>query len=198
MLSALLKLRQVCIHPGLLSEFNQRNIESAKFDLSKSYIKDILAEGHKLVVFSQFAKMLDFIQDWLHTEQLPFERIDGTVTGKKRNEAVQRFQTTEDPTVFLISLKAGGVGINLTAADYVIHFDPWWNPAAESQATDRVHRMGQKNKVIIYKLITEGTIEEKILALQDEKRSLLNQIVNVDSATEKTIDIHEIEKVLLT
>lgn len=198
MLSALLKLRQVCIHPGLLSEFNQRNIESAKFDLGKEYIRDILAEGHKLVVFSQFAKMLDFIQDWLTIENLPFERIDGTVTGKKRNEAVQRFQNTQDPTVFLISLKAGGVGINLTAADYVIHFDPWWNPAAESQATDRVHRMGQKNKVIIYKLITEGTIEEKILELQEEKRNLLNQIVNADSATEKTIDMHEIEKVLLT
>ena len=198
MLSALLKLRQVCIHPGLLSEFSQRNIESAKFDLGKQYIQDILAEGHKLVVFSQFTKMLDFIQEWLITIGLPFERIDGTVTGKNRNDAVQRFQTTEDPTVFLISLKAGGVGINLTAADYVIHFDPWWNPAAESQATDRVHRMGQKNKVIIYKLITEGTIEEKILELQEEKRNLLNQIVNTDAATEKIIDIHEIEKVLLT
>jgi len=94
---------------------------------------------------------------------------DGGVTGKRRMDIVTKFQESEDPGLFIISLKAGGVGINLTAADYVIHLDPWWNPAVEAQATDRVHRMGQKNKVIVYKFITEGTIEEKIQDLQNQK-----------------------------
>ena len=111
--------------------------------------------------------------------------------------AVDRFQNAENPGVFLISLKAGGVGINLTAAEYVIHLDPWWNPATESQATDRVHRMGQKNKVIVYKFITEGTIEEKIQELQDSKRALLSQIIDIDGLDEKKIEFKDLEALLL-
>ena len=112
-------------------------------------------------------------------------------------DAVDRFQSAEDPGMFLISLKAGGVGLNLTAADYVIHLDPWWNPAIESQATDRVHRMGQQNKVFVYKLITTGTIEEKIQELQDSKKQLLAEIIDIDTAAEKSLNFDEIKNLLL-
>lgn len=196
-LTALLKLRQVCIHPGLLDEFSGQAIESAKFEMAKEKIEEILDEGHKIVMFSQFTKMLDIIQDWSQGRGHYVERIDGSVTGKKRIEAVERFQTTDKAGVFLISLKAGGVGINLTSADYVIHLDPWWNPAIESQATDRVHRMGQKNKVIVYKLITEGTVEEKIQQLQHEKRQLLGQIIDIDSVSDKKVDFEALKEILL-
>ena len=116
---------------------------------------------------------------------------------KARIEAVDRFQASEEPGMFLISLKAGGVGLNLTVADYVIHLDPWWNPAIESQATDRVHRMGQKNKVIVYKLITSGTIEEKIQELQESKKQLLAEIIDIDTAAEKSLNFDEIKNLLL-
>ncbi|NBV41351.1 DEAD/DEAH box helicase, partial [bacterium] len=172
-LTSLLKLRQVCTHPQLISEMAHLPIDSAKFDIATEKILELVDEGHKIVVFSQFTQMLDIFQKWTAEEKIYTERIDGSVTGKNRQSAVERFQTSEDPGVFLISLKAGGVGINLTAADYVIHIDPWWNPAIESQATDRVHRMGQTNKVFVYKLIAEGTIEEKIAELQAQKRELL-------------------------
>ena len=119
------------------------------------------------------------------------------MTGRNRQDAVDRFQESQSAGVFLISLKAGGVGINLTAADYVIHIDPWWNPAIESQATDRVHRMGQKNKVFVYKLIAEGTIEEKIAELQETKRELLASVIDIDSINEKQIDLDEIQAILM-
>ena len=112
-------------------------------------------------------------------------------------DAVDRFQTSEKPGLFLISLKAGGVGLNLTAADYVIHLDPWWNPAIESQATDRVHRMGQQNKVFVYKLITSGTIEEKIQELQESKKQLLAEIIDIDTAAEKSLNFDEIKTLLM-
>lgn len=197
-LTALLKLRQVCIHPGLLEEFSGQSIESAKFELAKTYIEEILDEGHKIVMFSQFTKMLDFVQEWAQHRGHNYERIDGSITGKKRMDAVTRFQESDKATIFLISLKAGGVGINLTAADYVIHLDPWWNPAIESQATDRVHRMGQKNKVIVYKLITENTVEEKIQELQDEKKQLLGQIIEIDELSDKKVDFEELKDILLS
>ena len=132
------------------------------FNTSNTKIDELIDEGHKIVMFSQFTKMLDIIEEWTKSSDFYTERIDGSVSSKSRMTAIDRFQESDSAGVFLVSLKAGGVGINLTAADYVIHLDPWWNPAIESQATDRVHRLGQKNKVIVYKLITEGTIEEKI------------------------------------
>ncbi len=196
-LTSLLKLRQVCTHPQLLPEMSHLAIESAKFDIAKEKISELVEEGHKVVLFSQFTKMLDIFQKWTESEGLYTERIDGSVTGRNRQDAVDRFQESQSAGIFLISLKAGGVGINLTAADYVIHIDPWWNPAIESQATDRVHRMGQKNKVFVYKLIAEGTIEEKIAELQETKRELLASVIDIDSINEKQIDLDEIQAILM-
>lgn len=197
MLTALLKLRQVCTHPELIEECKGSGVGSAKFDIIKEKCRALIDENHKVVLFSQFTSMLDIIQSWLVEEEIAFERIDGTVTGKHRIDAVDRFQESKKPTIFLISLKAGGVGINLTAADYVIHVDPWWNPAIESQATDRVHRMGQKNKVIVYKLISEDTIEEKIQILQDEKRQLLTEIVDIEDMESSSINYDKINELIL-
>tara|TARA_B100001121_G_scaffold128102_1_gene112387 strand:+ start:788 stop:3505 length:2718 start_codon:yes stop_codon:yes gene_type:complete len=195
--TALLKLRQVCIHPQLLKEVGATDIESSKFELAKEKISELIDEGHKIVMFSQFTEMLDIIGEWTKKEGFYTERIDGSVSAKARMDAVDRFQSAEDPGMFLISLKAGGVGLNLTAADYVIHLDPWWNPAIESQATDRVHRMGQQNKVFVYKLITTGTIEEKIQELQDSKKQLLAEIIDIDTAAEKSLNFDEIKNLLL-
>ncbi len=196
-LTALLKLRQVCIHPGLLKEMpSATSIESGKFQLATEKISDLVDEGHKIVLFSQFTEMLNIMQKWCKEHEIYHERIDGSVSAKDRLAFVDRFQETEKSGIFLISLKAGGVGLNLTAADYVIHLDPWWNPAIESQATDRVHRMGQKNKVIVYKLITENTIEEKIQTLQENKRQLLSEIIDIDSAVDKALDFNEIRDLL--
>ncbi len=197
MLTALLKLRQVCTHPELIEECKGSGVGSAKFDIIKEKCRALIDENHKVVLFSQFTSMLDIIQRWLMEEEIAFERIDGAVTGKHRIDAVDRFQESKKPTIFLISLKAGGVGINLTAADYVIHVDPWWNPAIESQATDRVHRMGQKNKVIVYKLISEDTIEEKIQILQDEKRQLLTEIVDIEDMESSSINYDKINELIL-
>ena len=196
MLTALLKLRQVCTHPELIEECKGSNIESAKFNLLKEKCEELISENHKVVIFSQFTQMLDIIQKWANEQKIAIERIDGSITGKQRINAVERFQTSSIPTLFLVSLKAGGVGINLTAADYVIHVDPWWNPAIESQATDRVHRMGQKNKVIVYKLICEETIEEKIQQLQAEKKQLLTEIVDLEDQESQKINIDAITSLI--
>ncbi len=197
-LAALLKLRQVCIHPGLLKEVNSQAIPSAKFEIVKEKIIELMNENHKVVMFSQFTGMLDIIQKWVMQESFYLERIDGTITGKARQDAIERFQSHQGSGIFIISLKAGGVGINLTSADYVMHLDPWWNPAIESQATDRVHRMGQKNKVFVYKFIAEGTIEEKIQELQSQKKQLITQIIDIDNLEEKTINLDEIKSLVLS
>jgi len=195
-LTSLLKLRQVCIHPGLLAETQYRSTPSAKFDLLKEKLEELVDEDHKVVVFTQFTGMLDIVQDWLKEQKIYFERIDGSITGKARMSAVDRFQDHTGSAVFLVSLKAGGVGINLTAADYVIHLDPWWNPAVESQATDRVHRMGQQQTVMVLKMIAEGTIEEKIQELQGKKKELLARIVDVDDLADKSLDLDEVTSLL--
>ena len=196
-LTSLLKLRQVCSHPSLLEELAHLNADSAKYDIAIEKISELVDEGHKVVVFSQFTKMLDLFESWSQSTGIYYERIDGGVTGKARQDRVDRFQQTDQAGVFYISLKAGGVGINLTSADYVIHVDPWWNPAVESQATDRVHRMGQTNKVFVYKLIAEGTIEEKIALLQEQKRELLAHLIDIDSLAEKDIQFDDIQALLL-
>ncbi|MBT4552704.1 DEAD/DEAH box helicase [bacterium] len=197
-LTALMKLRQICLHPGLLKELDGNDYESHKFELVKEKILELMEEEHKVVVFTQFTKMLDILEKWLKEKKISIERIDGTITGKGRMNAIDRFQNADGAGVFLISLKAGGVGINLTAADYVIHLDPWWNPAVEAQATDRVHRMGQKNKVIVLKMITKGTIEEKIFELQEQKRKLITEIIDFDSGMDKQINFEEITQLLLS
>jgi SNF2 family DNA or RNA helicase len=141
-------------------------------------LPELVDEGRRILVFSQFTSMLALIAAELDATKLPFVQLTGDT--KDRESVVKQFQEGTVP-VFLISLKAGGVGLNLTAADTVIHFDPWWNPATENQATDRAHRLGQKNKVFVYKLIVAGSIEEKILALQNKKAELAAGVLSEDA-----------------
>jgi len=169
-LDALLKLRQVCCDPRLVKlETAARVKQSVKLDELMALLPKLLDEGRKVLLFSQFTSMLSLIEDELQTHCISYSKLTGYT--RKRDEAIAAFQ--EGPAqVFLISLKAGGVGLNLTAADTVIHYDPWWNPAVENQATDRAHRIGQEKPVFVYKLVAKGTIEEKILALQERKQQL--------------------------
>lgn len=174
-LSALTKLRQICNHPRLLLPETDPSVESGKLEALLELIYEAIDAGHKLVVFSQFVKMLKVIEVRLQSADIRYEYLDGST--RDRMERINHFNETPEIPVFLISLKAGGVGINLTSADIVIHVDPWWNPMVENQATDRVHRMGQKNQVMVYKLITMGTVEEKILQLQKRKKSIFDAVV---------------------
>ncbi|MEZ5460193.1 SNF2-related protein [Dokdonella sp.] len=176
-LDALLKLRQACCDPRLVKLEGARRIkESAKLDLLLELTDSLVAEGRRILVFSQFAEMLDLIAKALTLRKQKFQMLTGQTPGSQRAELVARFQAEEVP-IFLISLKAGGVGLNLTAADTVIHYDPWWNPAVEAQATDRAHRIGQDKPVFVYKLICTGTVEEKIQALQERKASLAEAVL---------------------
>lgn len=177
-LDALLKLRQICCHPRLLKmdiPGFTTNLPSGKFDAFKDMVTDIVSGGHKVLVFSQFVQMLQIIRQWLDFSQIPFCYLDGA--SKDRFDQVDRFNQSSDIPIFLISLKAGGTGLNLTSADYVIHYDPWWNPAVESQATDRTHRIGQTRQVFSYKLICQNTVEEKILQLQEAKKGVAEAII---------------------
>lgn len=172
-LDALMKMRQVCCDPRLVKQINTDGIPSAKTDMLKEMLPEMVEEGRKILIFSQFAEMLRLIEGLCSELELPYVKLTGQT--KDRITPVDMFQNGEVP-IFLISLKAGGTGLNLTAADTVIHFDPWWNPAAEDQATDRAHRIGQDKPVFVYKLTTIGTVEEKILEMQDRKRALANSI----------------------
>ena len=178
-LDALLKLRQICCHPKLLRlnvpGIQLQNISSSKFETFKELVTTIIESNHRVLVFSQFIQMLHIMRDWFIREKIPYCYLDGTT--KDRIHEVDVFNTTASIPVFLISLKAGGVGLNLTSADYVIHYDPWWNPAVESQATDRVHRIGQTKQVFSYKLICQHTVEEKILLLQEQKKDIADSII---------------------
>lgn len=177
-LDALLKLRQVCCDPRLLKSTAAAKVkERAKLDLLMEMLPEMVAEGRKILVFSQFTSMLDLIAEALQKHKLAFALLTGDT--KDREAEVQSFQDGDKP-IFLISLKAGGVGLNLTAADTVIHYDPWWNPAVENQATDRAHRLGQTKKVFVYKLVIAGSIEEKILSLQEKKADLAASILSED------------------
>jgi superfamily II DNA or RNA helicase len=175
-LDALLKLRQTCCDPRTLPLAEAKKLkESAKLELLMEMLPELLDEGHRILVFSQFTRMLTLIEAELNALNIAYSKLTGQT--QKRDEAIQRFKSGE-ANVFLISLKAGGVGLNLTEADTVIVYDPWWNPAAESQAADRAHRLGQEKPVFVYKLITENTVEEKILAMQARKRSLADGVYN--------------------
>ncbi len=174
-LAALTKLRQVCNHPRLVLPDSDPSVDSGKLEALMELIYQATAAGHKIVIFSQFVKMLRLIEAKFQTEKIRYEYLDGST--RDRMERINRFNQTPEIPIFLISLKAGGLGINLTSADIVIHVDPWWNPMIENQATDRVHRMGQQNQVMVYKLITMGTVEEKILQLQQRKKSVFDAII---------------------
>lgn len=169
-LDALLKLRQTCCDPRTLPlNAAQKVKESAKLELLMEMLPELLEEGRRILIFSQFTRMITLIEKELTALNILYSKLTGQT--KQRDEAIERFKNGE-VDVFLISLKAGGVGLNLTEADTVIVYDPWWNPAAEAQAADRAHRIGQDKPVFVYKLITENTVEEKILAMQERKRAL--------------------------
>ena len=169
-LDALLKLRQICCDPRLVKLTGAKKVkQSAKLDSLMEMLPELIEDGRKVLLFSQFTSMLDLIKPELEKAAIPFVELRGDTTDRKT--PVTRFQKGEVP-LFLISLKAGGTGLNLTAADTVIHYDPWWNPAVENQATDRAHRIGQDKPVFVYKFIAKGTVEEHIIDLQNRKRGL--------------------------
>jgi SNF2 family DNA or RNA helicase len=178
MLDALLKLRQVCCDPSLLKVKEALKVkESAKLELFLDLVDELLEEGRKILVFSQFTSMLSIIETKIKQRKINYTKLTGST--RKREEAIEKF-TKGNANIFLISLKAGGVGLNLTEADTVIHYDPWWNPAVENQATDRAYRIGQSKKVFVYKLIVENTIEQKILELQKKKQAIQDGIYDED------------------
>ncbi len=182
-LDALLKLRQVCCDPRLVALPSARKLrQSAKLDALGELLATLLDEGRRVLLFSQFTGMLDLIEELLDAAGVRRLRLDGSTPARARADIVRRFQEGEVP-LFLISLKAGGTGLNLTAADAVVHYDPWWNPAAEAQATDRAHRIGQDKPVFVYKLICTDTVEDKILALQQRKADLAAAVLEGGRST---------------
>lgn len=193
-LAQITKLREICCDPHLLYE--NYHGKSNKLIATIELIKNNLANGHKILLFSQFTAMLDILHENLARLRLPLFTITGSTLKTKRQEQVQKFNQMAQPGVFLISLKAGGTGINLTGADVVIHYDPWWNLAAEKQATDRAHRIGQKHSVKIYKMVTEDSIEERIIALQQKKAELADIILQNDQIADATMSKDDLIKIL--
>lgn len=192
--SALLRLRQICCHPRLYDKENVKKInQSGKFEHLKEMLEEIISEGHRVLLFSQFVDMLDLVKDWLEREAIPYEYLTGKT--KDRQGAVERFNNHSSIPIFLVSLKAGGTGLNLTGADYVIHYDPWWNPAVEDQATDRAYRIGQKKKVFVYRLITKNTVEEKIQKLKMVKRNLVDSVISVDRNITKSLTLADVKEI---
>ncbi|HWA85221.1 MAG TPA: DEAD/DEAH box helicase [Opitutus sp.] len=202
-LTQLLRLRQICCDPRLLpgSQLAILNsqpgfADSAKLAAFRELLDESTDDHHRLLVFSQFTALLALLREDLTHSEIPFCYLDGTLSPAARQAEVDRFQTSPDVPVFLISLKAGGAGLNLTAADTVVHFDPWWNPAVEAQATDRAHRIGQKRVVTSYKLIASGTVEEKVLALQTEKRALLADVFEASDAAAAKLSLADLKSLL--
>ena len=194
-LSALLRLRQICCDPRLLKlEGEPDAIGSGKMDMFGELLDEVLDGGHRVLVFSQFVSMLTLIRQKLESDEIGYCYLDGST--RDRLAEVERFQKDGSIPVFLISLKAGGVGLNLTGADTVIHFDPWWNPAVEAQATDRAHRIGQSRVVTSYKLISRGTVEEKILQLQATKQERTAATLDGEGALAETLSWEEIQGLL--
>ena len=186
MLAELTKLRQACCHPKLV--FEESELASAKLTALDELLNELLANNHKVLIFSQFVGHLQIIKSHIERKQISYQYLDGSTPQKDRKSRVNAFQNGQGD-VFLISLKAGGFGLNLTAADYVIHMDPWWNPAVEDQASDRAHRIGQLRPVTIYRMITQNTIEEKIMALHKQKRDLADQVLaGNESAKSLSVD----------
>jgi len=188
-LEGLLRLRQICIHPRLVDKLYHG--ESAKFELLTEQIETLMAEGHKALIFSQFVETLKLLRLYLDERNIRYAYLDGQTVN--RQDQVDAFQNQPAISFFLISLKAGGVGLNLTAADYVIHIDPWWNPAVEMQASDRAHRIGQDKPVFVYKYILRDSVEEKILLLQERKRNLVNQLISTETSFFKSLTKDDVQ-----
>ncbi|GAA0756308.1 DEAD/DEAH box helicase [Clostridium sartagoforme] len=192
-LSYLTKLRQLCLDPSLLiDDFKE---ESAKIKAVKEIIQETIDSNKKVIIFSQFTSVLKNIGNKLKEDNISYLYLDGSIKAKERINLVNEFNN-RDKNIFLISLKAGGVGLNLTSASVVVHFDPWWNPAVQDQATDRAHRLGQKNIVEVIKLISKDTIEEKIIKLQEEKKELISKIIDGDTLTGETLNTITEEELL--
>ncbi|MGQ0634497.1 MAG: DEAD/DEAH box helicase [Planctomycetaceae bacterium] len=192
-LEALLRLRQAACHPALLDE-NKKSESCAKFDVLGLHLQELLEEGHKALVFSQFTSYLALVRDFLDQRGIVYEYLDGQT--RNRRERIERFQSDPGCSVFLISLKAGGLGLNLTAADYVFLLDPWWNPAVEMQAIDRAHRIGQSRQVFAYRLICRHTVEEKIAELQGRKKELADAILQADNNLIADLSADDLELLL--
>ena len=212
-LTQLLRLRQICCDPRLVeagrvipdapSASDARRVKddppyqnSAKLDAFRELLAESVDEGHRMLVFSQFTSLLALLREELDTQGVAYCYLDGSMTTKARQAAVDKFQQDATVPVFLISLKAGGTGLNLTGADTVVHYDPWWNPAVEAQATDRTHRIGQTKVVTSYRLICAGTVEEKVMALQDEKRALLAGVFEASDAAAARLSLADLRALL--
>jgi SNF2 family DNA or RNA helicase len=189
-LEALLRLRQVACHPGLIAgEHSSKS--SGKITAVLSMLEEVEDAGHKVLIFSQFTSLLAIVRRELEAQHKNYEYLDGQT--RDRAARVDRFQNDPKCLFFLISLKAGGLGLNLTAADYVFILDPWWNPAVEAQAIDRAHRIGQEKKVFAYRFVSQNTIEERIADLQESKRKLADAIVNADDSLIRDLTKEDLE-----
>jgi superfamily II DNA or RNA helicase len=199
-LTQLLRLRQICCDPRLVeiapTKAEVPYPDSAKLDAFRELLAEAIDDGHRVLVFSQFTSLLALLRAELHGQEIAHCYLDGSMTTRARQAEVDRFQASGEIPVFLLSLKAGGIGLNLTGADTVVHFDPWWNPAAEAQATDRAHRIGQTRAVTSYKLIAAGSVEEKVLALQDQKRGLLADVFEASDAAAARISLADLKSLL--
>lgn len=195
-LATLTRLKQICCHPAIFAKDKVEAGDSAKYDMLMELLPSLIEGKHKTVIFSQYTKMLTILREDLEQRGCPFAYLDGS--SKNRLDIVKQFN--EDPTipVFLVSLKAGGTGLNLVGADTVIHYDMWWNPAVEAQATDRVHRIGQKKSVSSYKLITLNTIEEKIQNLHKRKQGLVKKVISSDEEALSKLTWEEVLELLQT
>lgn len=192
LLQGLTKLRQIANHPEMIDQSYVG--DSGKFENVIDALENVLARGHRALIFSQFVKQLDIYRRHFDSENRPYAYLDGAT--KNRAQVVQEFQQNSDVQLFLISIKAGGVGLNLTEADYVFILDPWWNPAVEQQAVDRTHRIGQTKNVFVYKFITKDTVEEKILALQNRKRVVAESLITTEESFAKLLSSQDIQDIL--
>jgi len=192
-LEALLRLRQAACHPALI-DAKRAGDGSAKMDTLLARLDEVRGEGHKALVFSQFTSFLALVRARLDAAGVAYEYLDGKTVD--REACVSRFQGDPACQLFLISLKAGGVGLNLTAADYVFILDPWWNPAVEAQAIDRAHRIGQDKHVFVYRLLCRDSVEEKVAALQEQKRDLASAIIDADGSLLQNLDRETLELLL--
>jgi SNF2 family DNA or RNA helicase len=191
-LEALLRLRQAACDPALID--GNTDAPSAKVELLMDELRDVLDSGHRALVFSQFTSFLSIVRGVLDRERIPYLYLDGKTTN--RQTIVEQFQDSSGPPLFLISLKAGGLGLNLTNADYIFLLDPWWNPAVEAQAIDRAHRIGRQKPVVAYRLIARDTVEEKILELQAKKRELAESIISEDNSVLRRLELEDLELLL--
>ena len=192
-LTELMRIRQICCDPSLL--FEDYHGGSAKREACIELIQSAIGGGHRMLVFSQFTSMLALLEEDLQKEDIPYLKLTGATSKEQRIRMVREFNEGDTP-VFLISLKAGGTGLNLTGADVVIHYDPWWNIAAQNQATDRAHRIGQTNTVTVYRLIVKDSIEEKILALQEAKQDLADSVLSGESSAISSLSTDELMALL--